>query len=171
MALTNQKLFLSFIFFCLLPIAGMAQEKPKLVSLEKLAKKYENTADLTYQIIIYQRCAALYATVASVSLKTNEPMQSTYFDLTQTALTYALAFSLQQSLERGGKPDVGMVNAQVNQNFSALADQYIDWFNVNWLQNGNYFEDDEELASELPICQSALEAPPKLDEKLLKKLQ
>ena len=109
--------------------------------------------ELSKQKYLYQRCAAQHLALSNLIKEINPDTGRQYLESSSSLTQAAILVRIDLAHERTqSSPDTERTSRTIPEVVKHLYEQYMGWFNRNYLNNGSYFANDEELQDEMVLC-------------------
>ena len=151
----TRKSLLSF-FIAIAVINLSIAQKPDWISLDYffINAAFDLSApELSKQIYLYQRCAAQHLALSNLIKQVNTDRGRQLLESASVLTQAANLVRIDLAQERTqSSPDTESISRTIPEVVMHLYEQYMGWFNRNYLNNGSYFANDEELQDEMLLC-------------------
>lgn len=124
-----------------------------MVSFDELRARYKAHNDWSTLEYVYIRCAALHSIMSAFATNAGqENASNAYATAGATSIEYALVFHKLKLQERGLEGDDKSITRGLVQTGSDIAKEYNALLRKNMARKGNYFDGNEQIQFELPLC-------------------
>lgn len=144
-----KKIFIVVAFFTNIGFAG------DLKSFDEIKREFQNDGDLARVGYIFNRCASLQLVNSALLSRGGSGPAAERFK--KGALEYIeLSETIEKSIDDSRKVKRSNKDRlkSVNISLLAISQEYQTLVNRNYAKSGNYFIDDDQLMSEIQICQN-----------------
>jgi hypothetical protein len=144
-----RKIFIALIFITNIGFAG------DLKSFDKIKSEFQNDGDLARVGYIFNRCASLQLVNSALlsrggSNAAAERFKKGALDYIELSETIEKSIDDNRKVKRSNKDRLKSINISL----LAISQEYQALTNKNYAKSGNYFIDDDQLMSEIEICQN-----------------
>lgn len=124
-----------------------------MVSFDELRARYKAHNDWATLEYVFVRCAALQSIMAALATKAGqENAAKAYTTAVGTSIEFAVVLHNLKSKERGLEDNVQNVTRGITETASDVAQEYNQLLRKNMARTGTYFDGNEQVQSELPLC-------------------
>ena len=142
-----------YALWCLLFVSSLGSAQTPMVSFDELRARYKAQNDWATLEYVYIRCVALHSIMSAFAKNAGQENASNAYAIAgATGIEYALVFHKLKLQERGlGGDDKGIIRGLV-QTGADIAEEYNALLRKNMALTGNYFDGNEQIHLELPLC-------------------
>lgn len=128
-------------------------QKPDWVSVSELILEGLEQPDISKLNHSFNRCAALYIALERITKIDSPELGERFGSFSAIFFVASTVASLKVAIDRGNTaPDKVALNERNLNTFRTFAENYIQWFDNNYITLGSYFEKDPFAEMEVASC-------------------
>lgn len=138
---------------CLLFVSSLGLAQTPMVSFDELRARYKAHNDWATLEYVFVRCAALHSIMSAFATNAGQDTAANaYANAGAMSIEFALVMHKLKLQERGLERNAQDVTRGITETTSDIALEYNQLLRKNMARTGNYFDGNEQVKSELPLC-------------------